>query len=1337
MKKTCKKIITVLLIIAMLIPLVGMLCSSAAINDFSVELAFNNIFVFDKWAGNKLSTTIVNGGMPVTDKLNIDVNNGSFKFTNPYSGEAYTGHGMGSGIAGAGNFQYYMMDVEADSMYVFSYELVSLTSGLLFTPYVFFFDENGSYTSLAPQSVATAGKTDFVFFTPENARYIQIRFTISGTGSAEVKDIAIRKTDKSSYSRNIFNFSEWSGNSLSAKVCDNSAYNGGTLLYNSADNSVTLTTNSTIATKGVLFSNFTFGNGNGYYMIPVECGATYSLSYNLSSCNFDTAYYQPYIVFYGADGNFVNYTSSPATGTGDNKFVFTVPEGVSFIQIVYGIVGIVEAGKSCTVKDVVIQKLTLADEVNAGLPPRKVYTYSKSNPQTYGELPVPSYAPEGYVFAGWYTGLNGTGTHITENTPVDYTSYTVYPKYEPKIDSLCVKAMPAKTSYSVGERVNPTGLVLEATTAGETQIIESGYYCTPEHLTSTGPQTVTAHYGGQTATYTVDVSASFSKSVVVNGVAVNVSVTNNVYSFANTVADSDFHRYKLTYYSDSYVEGIITYGDGTTEQFFLEPSYNFDDGNGEFTSFVDSYLKKYVGADMKMKKVTSNAKKGIKSISFELLDNKTGTFELLSVATEKIADMPATMTDESTVAANTIKTFENNQYRVGIDILNGGAVYQLYLLNSNIVARVYNINGKDVTKVDYKNKLNATYGRNYKSESASVNLINYYDNGRELQQSYYGTGEKPYEQGYYNSADWNYNPVQAGNVVGEASKVIDYEIGEDYIYIKARPLDWAKWSDEFANLSSTDGFDPKYGDEYVTDTYIEAKYVFENGLIKTYCRMVDYSGLPSAQTTQELPAFYTIEPLNQYVYNNVTEDKAWQEENLVYDSEPEFWGITPDYIKNCYPNGFSANKNTPENWAAFMASQDADSFGIGLYSPEVTDFYYGVYPSKHSGSSADNAHYRHAMTTDPAKEVNTSYIAPIGVRVFESYAPTEYEFYISTGTVEQIRDSFNAVENYVCEHDNTRTEHKDATCSKAGYNKVICNDCGETVSTTVIPPSEHTYTTITTEPTCVDEGSVVCLCTVCGYEYVGETLAPKGHSDPVWATVKAPTSTNEGVLNQICTSCDKVFATKTIPVISFSDNSVANLDFETNIITGFEAGSTSIDDYLSVEDDAYTFNCKDDVIGTDTVITLTYGEVPISEYIAVIFGDVNGDGWYDGTDSIIVSCLANGLLTQGSVSEAVYMAADCNHDGTVDSFDVALLEKAGLLLANVDQSKSKDELATDSDYIEYLDLIDQTPEEEENSDTNDEPESDKATNGFNLMSVITTLFSLFKKLFSWLASLIA
>ncbi len=1015
MKKHAKKLITMLLVIAMLIPTVAMIYSSAAITDYSVELAFNNIFVFDKWANNTLSTTMVSGGAPVENELDIDIDAGSFTFTNPYSGEAYTGHGMGQGaIDSAGNFQYYMMDVEPGAAYTFSYNVTSLTSDLVFSPYVFYFDENGSYLTLANHSVASTGEASFVFFAPSNAHYLQVRFTLSGTGSVTAEDIAIRMTDISSYGANIFDFDSWAGNTNSGKVSETAAYSGGTIAKDTTNNAVTLTTDGSTT---YLFTGHTFGSdGNNYYMIPVEAGATYNFSYNLSSCNFAPANYTPYILYCDSTGTYKSPLTISATNIGSNKFVFTVPAGIANIQIAYGISN-AKSGYTCTVKDLAIQKITLSTaDTNADVPHRLVYTYKGDNATTYGALPVPSYAPNGYVFAGWYTGPNGTGELITENTLVDCTSYTVYSKYEPIVNSITIKTLPIKTSYTVGERVNPTGLVLEATASNLTTTIESGYRCTPEYLTATGTQTITVHYGGKTATYTVEVSASASKSVVVNSSTVNVNVANNVYTFASTVNTGEFNRYVITYNSDAYFEGIITYDDDTTEQFFLEPSSNFGEGEtSKFTSFVDGYLEKVINGAGETTEINSHSYSGIKSIAFTPLDNKAGSIDLLSITTSKATQI--------TNAADTLKSFSDDRFKVVIDILNGGVVSGIYALEGDVVARVYRHydtegNYTDETLVDYKENLPAS---GYISESTEVNLINTYDTGRYLQQSYYGTAEKPYETGYYNRADWNYNPVQGGNVANEASKVIDYEIGDDYIYVKARPLDWAKWSDNHAGKCTHETevhTEACWGEEYITDTYVEAKYVFEDGVIKTYCRMVDYSGYPSAQTTQELPAFYTIEPLNNFVYNDVTEDEAWVIQNLKYDESPEFWGISQDYKNAHYANGgFDPNVDVAEHWAAFMASESSNSFGIGLYTPETTNFYYGCYPSIYSETinsdgtftQTNTLNYRHAETVNPAIEDDSSYIAPIGVKTFESYKPTEYMYSLTTGTVDDIQDTFGLI----------------------------------------------------------------------------------------------------------------------------------------------------------------------------------------------------------------------------------------------------------------------------------------------------------------------------------------
>ena len=75
------------------------------------------------------------------------------------------------------------------------------------------------------------------------------------------------------------------------------------------------------------------------------------------------------------------------------------------------------------------------------------------------------------------------------------------------------------------------------------------------------------------------------------------------------------------------------------------------------------------------------------------------------------------------------------------------------------------------------------------------NMINKHDPGRLVQQSYYGTGaiEGVFEWGSFNGSNqWPYNPVQGGGKGGYASRIIDFVVEDNYVYVKAQPLDWGK-----------------------------------------------------------------------------------------------------------------------------------------------------------------------------------------------------------------------------------------------------------------------------------------------------------------------------------------------------------------------------------------------------------------------------------------------------------------------------------------------------------------------------------------------------------------
>lgn len=76
----------------------------------------------------------------------------------------------------------------------------------------------------------------------------------------------------------------------------------------------------------------------------------------------------------------------------------------------------------------------------------------------------------------------------------------------------------------------------------------------------------------------------------------------------------------------------------------------------------------------------------------------------------------------------------------------------------------------------------------------------------------------------------------------------------------------------------------------------------------------------------------------------------------------------------------------------------------------------------------------------------------------------------------------------------------------------------------------------------------------------------------------------------------------------------------------------------------------------------------IDTYTILIIGDVDGDGYYNGIDSVIVKCLSNSLLSKNLLKEEFLLAADCNKDGQIDGSDSESLENAGLFLEDIDQT---------------------------------------------------------------------
>ncbi len=209
--------------------------------------------------------------------------------------------------------------------------------------------------------------------------------------------------------------------------------------------------------------------------------------------------------------------------------------------------------------------------------------------------------------------------------------------------------------------------------------------------------------------------------------------------------------------------------------------------------------------------------------------------------------------------------------------------------------------------------------------------------------------------------------------------------------------------------------------------------------------------------------------------------------------------------------------------------------------------------------------------------------------------------------------------------------------------------------------------------------------------------------------------------------------------ITGSYDTSAVVDPEAGLIYGLDAGLDSISDYIDLVDNTCTleYDTLTGEIGTGTITNVVRNGEIVDSYTVVIFGDVDGNGWYDANDAFLVNMITNGLVDESRLSEAMCKAADCNHDGLINELDFEMLINASIMLEDINQSASKTELSENSMYISYCSLIDQTAGEENNFVSVpefDEIQSDNTVDKINIEVIITTIFEFIKKIFAFIFS---
>ena len=102
------------------------------------------------------------------------------------------------------------------------------------------------------------------------------------------------------------------------------------------------------------------------------------------------------------------------------------------------------------------------------------------------------------------------------------------------------------------------------------------------------------------------------------------------------------------------------------------------------------------------------------------------------------------------------------------------------------------------------------------------------------------------------------------------------------------------------------------------------------------------------------------------------------------------------------------------------------------------------------------------------------------------------------------------------------------TCIEEGIKTGTCSSCGKTV-TRSIPAKGHTkgqWEII--EPTCTENGSKSQMCTICSELISTVSILAKGHKNGEWITDLEPTCTKNGSEHQVCATCSATIDTKVI-----------------------------------------------------------------------------------------------------------------------------------------------------------------------------------------------------------------
>ena len=229
---------------------------------------------------------------------------------------------------------------------------------------------------------------------------------------------------------------------------------------------------------------------------------------------------------------------------------------------------------------------------------------------------------------------------------------------------------------------------------------------------------------------------------------------------------------------------------------------------------------------------------------------------------------------------------------------------------------------------------------------SKFNVLNHYDHGRLIQQSFYGDKD----ESRWVDKPWRYNPVQGGDYQGNEAELLKLTSTDSMVYTKTIPRHWASG-------------------KLLKECTMEQWVTLEGPIVKVRYRFSYKGSKAHSRRHQETPAMFVAPELGTLV--TYSGKKPWTGGKLTYKSPG--WPNEP--------------LNLAENWAAYVGK---DAKGVGVFVPGTTE--------------ATCYRFKGGQGSD------CSYIAPLQTFALTPNLTFSYTAYFTLGDVPTIRKRFAKIQ---------------------------------------------------------------------------------------------------------------------------------------------------------------------------------------------------------------------------------------------------------------------------------------------------------------------------------------